>query len=273
MKEVYCLVSLYVNLELQPYLTELSYYKQHKVQVVIFDADCKIVGFSAYLEQLLESRYSFIGKSFNDFNTEEIALLTRENNPEYLRIIRQNYRKLHKLLQITFIEKTCISYLDLIPYNTNRESYLTMLIPLCNSEGIMIGVRMISSNIGLYGINDYFASHIESTDRVDKIEAIDNTPNPFYLTPRQQEIVYLLANGLSQVAIASKLGLARGSVANTISEQICPKFGIAGSSTKLLFIKARELELHRYMPLSLYKPRIIVLDAELIEKYFTDDIS
>ena len=78
----------------------------------------------------------------------------------------------------------------------------------------------------------------------------------------------MFANGFTQSEVVQILNISRGSVANIVSEQICSKFKIAGSSTKLLIDKAITLGLNKTMPSSLYKPFIIVLTMRLLNVIF-----
>ena len=70
----------------------------------------------------------------------------------------------------------------------------------------------------------------------------------------------LLANGLSQDLIAQTLKVSRSTIANIIANQLCAKFGIPGSNTKLLAQKALKYEFHQTVPASLYRPYVILLD-------------
>jgi hypothetical protein len=86
---------------------------------------------------------------------------------------------------------------------------------------------------------------------------------PLSLPTRQHEILYLILQGIPQEYAAQILNIKRGTLARIISEQICPKFNIHGSNTKLLIEKAMQLGFHRYMPKSLWVPGVIILEEEI----------
>ncbi len=72
--------------------------------------------------------------------------------------------------------------------------------------------------------------------------------------------MFLLANGLVQEQIAQILKIHRSTVASIISNQLCIKFGVCGTNTKILSQIAIDYGYHLHLPESLCSPAIIILD-------------
>lgn len=95
------------------------------------------------------------------------------------------------------------------------------------------------------------------------------------LTIRQHEIMFILANGIRQDQCAQILKISRSMVGNIIATQLCPKFGVTGSNTKLLAQIALKHEYQRLIIATMHRPYIVVLDenlAEQIENYTIETI-
>ena len=184
--------------------------------------------------------------------------------------IKANYTLLVKLIQIVFKEEIALSYIDFMPYAGNKIPYLNTMIPIFGEQMNVVGIQSTTTEYSLYGHNEYFQELANLVAQADKPKIQDNAQQTQYLklAPRQHEIVYLLANGFSQSETAQILDIGRGTVAKIVSEQICPKFNIAGSCSKILIEKAILAGFHTNMPQGLFKPFIIILNHEIVEKYF-----
>ena len=120
---------------------------------------------------------------------------------------------------------------------------------------------MTITDFNMFGVNDYLTSyHDKALDVPTIIKNSDELKIP--LSRRQHEILFLITIGLSQREAAVILDISRSSIAKTLVETICPKFGIYDSNTSLLIEKARKMNLHKFIPSSLCKPWVIVLGHE-----------
>ena len=212
-----------------------------------------------------------IGVSASQISDEQINwLMPGITGDKELKQIKANYTLLVKLIQIVFKEEIALSYIDFMPYAGNKIPYLNTMIPIFGEQMNVVGIQSTTTEYSLYGHNEYFQELANLVAQADKPKIQDNAQQTQYLklAPRQHEIVYLLANGFSQSETAQILDIGRGTVAKIVSEQICPKFNIAGSCSKILIEKAILAGFHTNMPQGLFKPFIIILNHEIVEKYF-----
>lgn len=253
-------------------INELSRLSTQKVIISIFDTSGTLLAISNYSAQLLGVPSELIvGMNLLNLTTEQIKLLMPDITKNEIVTVQEGYNTLRRLLEILIEEKIPLSYINFMPYGHTRKPFLETALPIFGDNLDVIGVKVITTEYSLYGQNEYFSELCKvSSEHAESISP-NNIPlqkTKINLADRQYEIVYLLANGFTQSEVAQILNISRGSVANIVSEQICPKFKIAGSSTKLLIDKAITLGLNKTMPSSLYKPFIIVLNNEITERYF-----
>lgn len=209
-----------------------------------------------------------IGLNARTATVEQISLLMPTLSEEELFIVQGNFIKLSELLDIVINQQIEISYINFMPYGGIHKPYLDTMIPIFGENLDVVGVKIIFTEYSFYGQSEYFrelSKPIYKNNHQKSIQKIESKTSSTLAT-RQQEILYLLANGFSQIDVAKILHISRGAVANIVSEQLCPKFHIQGSSTKLLVEKAKSLGLNKVMPSGLYKPFVIVLS-----KYHSED--
>jgi len=158
------------------------------------------------------------------------------------------------------IEK-CIPVSAVIIHPFTKVFSTTIIIyqtPIFHQNGTIIGVQMTINDFNMFGVNDYLSGyHDKSLDVPTIIKNSDELQIP--LSRRQHEILFLLTIGLSQREAAAVLEISRSSIAKTVVESICPKFGIYDANTNLLIDKARKMNLHKFIPSSLCKPWVIIL--------------
>ena len=160
---------------------------------------------------------------------------------------------IYEIQKLVFMNKTILSFIDLLPYKGHFQSYLVTYVPIFHPTGEVIAIQSYATRSRFFSHQEYLNLLVE-----DKLE--QTNPNLEKLTSRENEIMFLLANGLSQDLIAQTLKVSRSTIANIIANQLCAKFGIPGSNTKLLAQKALKYEFHQTVPASLYRPYIILLD-------------
>ena len=237
------------------------------VYSTLFDIDGKII---------LSTQKNAQASGFNNYQ-ESIGLSYADATPELLQRLMKNYplentdkiiaacHKIHKLLLISVEQKRVINFIDLIPYNNQFQSYLETYIPLFHPSGEVIAIQSLSAEFKMFNFNELIFDTSKTTNA--RNFSIPNESPPIQLPVRQHEILYLILQGIPQEYAAQILNIKRGTLARIISEQICPKFDIAGSNTKLLIEKAMKMGFQNYMPKSLWVPGIIVLDAEIMEQF------
>jgi DNA-binding CsgD family transcriptional regulator len=163
----------------------------------------------------------------------------------------------HKIFQIqrfVFEQQRVFSYIDILPYNDAFISYLMTLIPIFHPCGKVIAIQSIATMYRFVNFREHLA------ERIDKIES---PPSEFNLSPREHEIMFLLANGITQEQIAQILHISRSTIAAIIRNQLCLKFNIAGSNTKMLAELSVRYGYYKNIPSSLFYPAVITLDEEL----------
>ncbi len=196
-------------------------------------------------------------KIFGEFYTEQLT-----------ESLHQYAKKIYEIQKIVFSSKNVISFIDLLPYSGKFISYLVTYVPILHPSGEVIAIQSFAIQSRFFSYQDYLQVIVDS-DKQQKYLHLDK------LTIRQHEIMFLLANGISQDQCAQILKLSRSTIGNIIANQLCPKFGISGSNTKLLAQLALKHEYQKQIPSTMYRPYIVVLDeslAEQIENYTINNI-
>lgn len=232
------------------------------VHSIIIDRNLKIVFASHCSAQSVgfECGDELVGVCFYDYDNPAILKkLFGEAYNEINHEIIVNYGKtLLELQQKVFNECLVVKFIDMMPYNNQFISYITTYFPIVHSSGEVVAI--LSTSIKSYILR--FQGHWERSDYISEYnEKFMDIKDKF--SERELEILFLLSNGATQEQIAQILGVTRGTIATAVSNQLCPKFNIAGSNTKLLIRKAIQAGLYRKMPISLWHPCLIILNEDL----------
>ena len=75
------------------------------------------------------------------------------------------------------------------------------------------------------------------------------------LSDLEEKVLSLLLLGYTQAQIATDFNCSRSYIAKIIAENLCPKFGIQGFSSRLLVDKAIELGYANFIPKSILMPK------------------
>lgn len=203
----------------------------------------------------MNSWQEMVGLSFGNHRDVELGLkiFAAQYTEEFVEYIHQYTQKIYEVQKRVFVDKTVISFIDLLPYKGHFQSYLVTYIPIFHPSGEVIAIQSYSTRSRFFSHHEYLNNLTQDHDSVDYL-------NVEKLTTRESEIMFLLANGLSQDLMAQTLKVSRSTIANIIANQLCAKFGIPGSNTKLLAQKALKYEYHQTVPASLYRPYVIILD-------------
>ena len=165
-------------------------------------------------------------------------------------------KKLHRLQQIVFEKCKVIKFIDMLPYNQQFVTYITSYFPIIHPNGEVVAIH--SSSIKSYVLR--FQGHIDKPNLQYDSKLLWSK-----FTQREQEVLFLITNGATQEQISQILNISRSTVSMIIGNQICPKFNIPGANTKILLKEAINAGFYRYMPQSLWKPCLIILNEELLD--------
>ncbi len=160
---------------------------------------------------------------------------------------------------MVFSSKNVISLIDLLPYSEKFTSYLVTYVPILHHTGEVVAIQS-------FAIKSRFFSHQDYLKVITDQKAQEKYLHAEKLTLREHEIMFLLANGVNQEQCSQILKISRSTIGNIIANQLCPKFGIAGSNIKLLAQVALKHEFYQLIPSSLYRPYIVVLDEKIAKR-------
>lgn len=194
------------------------------------------------------------GRSFYLFKEE--ALLAQVFKDYYNEATRDMFHyygeHLIYLQKIVLQQGKVIKFIDMMPYNNEFVCYLTTYFPIVHPSGEVVAI--LSSSVRSHLL--HYSDHLDDFE----VEPFDGQ-----LSARQHEIMFLLANDVTQEQIAQLLSVTRGTISSVITHQLCPRFSISGTNAKLLAQVARKYGFHRQIPPSLWRPALIVLNDDLQE--------
>lgn len=138
-----------------------------------------------------------------------------------------NYSKENMLITNDKLIQGC-EIVDVVVKIKNSENLLLFsLMPIHLEDGTIVGVYAIGRYTNLPSHMEILLKHSKfATTIYDKVDM------NIELSSRDQIIVFLLVAGFTQEEVAQYLGCSRGHIAKVIATEICPKFGLKGSSTK-----------------------------------------
>ncbi len=121
----------------------------------------------------------------------------------------------------------------LIKMNNSESLMLFSLIPINYTDGRCIGCYSVGRNTNFPSYKEMVLMHTK------KIRSMDTKVLPkIELTEKERIILFLLIAGFTQEEVAEYLECSRGFIGKFIAQSMCPKFGLIGSSTKLLVQRA-----------------------------------
>ena len=155
-----------------------------------------------------------------------------------------------------FQNKRAISFFDLLPYNNQFNTFLVTYVPIINKAGEVVAIQSHAIESKFFGFQEHFYTLYDSGD------VKNNFSDKIELTRREEEVLFLLANGLNQEQIAQTLQTSRSTIATIIATKLCVKFNIPGSNTGYLTKLAMERGYFQYIPSSLFKPFVVPMIKE-----------
>lgn len=198
--------------------------------------------------------------SIKEYSNQEIAKCIFKG--AYNRISADNiHRYVHKiylLQKYVFSTGAVVSYIDMLPYNNKFKTYIVTLIPLYCAGKEIVALQTFSNETRIFHFQDYLAYSKKSINKVDEIHINENE-----FSERELEVLFLLSHGLTQEQCAQIQGISRSTVA-TMIKNLCAKFGVAGSNSKVLQQMAFQSGHHKIIPRSLWKPCVIITEPEAV---------
>ncbi|MDD3267555.1 MAG: LuxR C-terminal-related transcriptional regulator [Burkholderiales bacterium] len=194
------------------------------------------------------------GISFADYEDESILrkYFKEAYSPEFKNDIKQYLKKLLYLQKLVIDKCIVIQFIDMLPYDNKLITYVTTYTPVLHPDGSVIAIQSFANQS--YVLR--FQGHLSPP-----VQYISSESDQY--TDREREVLFLLSNGATQEKISEILNVSRSTIASIISNQLCPKFNIAGANTKLLTDAAIKAGLYKNIPKSLWKPCIIILNHDL----------
>ena len=207
--------------------------------------------------------------SWKDLEGKFSGALTRDSYPILknapdlaLDAANQIIAKLHELKDKVIETGLPISAILIHPFHRlYRSARLNHYIPIFHPNGKVIAIQLFGESFRLFGLRDYLSNYTNQSYSNEHIIK-SNSDLPIALSKRQHEIVFLLAIGLTQREAAEILQITRGTLAKVAAEVICPKFDIFDGNTTIMIEKARELNFHNLIPVSLCRPWVIVVNED-----------
>lgn len=218
--------------------------------VICTDLSARSIGFTTWQD--------LKGVSIQHHNNDELIHKVFDvYTTEFAKYIHEYADRVCKLQDQIFATGKVISFIDLLPYGGKFSTFLINYIPIFHPSGEVIAIQS-------FAIESRFFSHQKFLLQLVDFDEISLDNKKINLTQREQEIMFLLANGISQEQMAQILNIQRSTIANIIAKQLCVKFGLAGSNSKNLAKIALRCDFHQVIPRSLYRPFIIILNQDLI---------
>lgn len=227
-----------------------------EIHTAIYDDKCKLVISTNFSARSMgyDKWQEMVGLGYNDRHHELFQKVFQDKYTEESSNDISKYCDAIFKIQLAAIRKEqIISMFDLLPYNGTFKSYLVLHTPIFHPNGEVVGLQSFSHESKFFG----FKEHFFQTNEITKITAPSHIQ--VNLTKREEEVIFLLANGLTQEQISRVLNLSRSTIANLIANQLSEKFNISGANTHLLTKIAVESGLFQQIPESLYRPFVVSL--------------
>lgn len=210
------------------------------------------------------TRLECININYNNLSTDAIKKLCHVRDAIDVELISQIFKLISKLQQIVIREQRMINYIDFVPYKSYSTIEMVSTTPIFEPTGQVIAIQATSSRKHLFsGALDYIDYF---SNEKNKFRTLRSKKTGLNISPRQHEIIFLLSYKMSQIDISNLLNISRSTVSKII-ERLCNRFEIEGININKLLEHAKNIRLNEYIPESLMRPRIIVLDNEIQNSY------
>lgn len=226
----------------------------------LFSADAKILFITekSAASIAIDSADKCIGMSYATPLEEYIAGLKEKYGLDEDNILGA-CAKIYQTQLLAINNKKSVSYIDMIPYAGQFHGYLCILTPILHPNGEVVALLANSVKHYLFGLHEFISA--ANVDNIPALNFLTAENLEINLSKRQHEILFLICNGFSQEIVAQMLKVTRGTIAKTISTQICPKFNLVNDSARLIDL-ARQMKLHQKIPQSLWRQYIVTLEDD-----------
>lgn len=254
------------DLEKQQYLDEVVIPNfmpmlNEKIYSLIIGDDYKMKICTNYSAHALgfDNWIELIGKSYQDYQDIDFAqqIFQEAYNENYSIAIHHHAEKIFQIQQYVMSQGKAVNFIDLLPYNNIFKSFLVTYIPIYHPNREIIALQSFATETRFFGFQD----HLDIFENNERLSTSQTHTQK--LSQREHEVLFLLANGVTQEQSAQILGVSRSTI-STLIMNLCCKFDISGSNTKLLSKIAIQDGYYQNIPKTLWKPCVIVLEPELV---------
>ncbi|GGG08261.1 MULTISPECIES: PAS domain-containing protein [Cysteiniphilum] len=220
----------------------LNNYNDLGVNFIAHDLDGKIRFLNEQTAKIIANTEAkqLIGTTLFDLK------IISESEYETLKKIRNEVITKRQIIRCINFSTNC-----LIEQGLSHHIYQCSVLPIIDLNNEVIGT--LTTGRLLDNVNPYH--YIKGLNPDPNIESSKIFA---LLSPRELEIVYLLAHGMSQRDVASFLGISRGNVSRVLTENISKKWNIE-PTTDAIIDKALHCGISTHIPKSLAKHQIVIL--------------
>lgn len=255
------MINPYIENVIKPYFKQ---FVETNIDIALFDLEGTLLECSRISATSLGFAYEeIIGLSYTNATTEIIKRICHVDDEVQAEKLAFLCKQISQIQKLVIADKEIISYIDFMPYKHSFSAQMVMHSPVFDNNGEVVATQALSTKHYLFGILDYLN---DLAGQYSAFNLINKQKVKFGISERQHEILFLMLGGMSQIDISIFLNISRGNVSKTI-QRLCLKFDIEGTRTDKLLNKARTLKLHQYIPPSLNKPRLIILDPEIQSRF------
>ncbi|WP_151192633.1 PAS domain-containing protein [Cysteiniphilum sp. JM-1] len=221
----------------------LNNYNDLGVNFIVHDLEGKIRFLNEQTAKIIANTEAkqLIGTTLFDLK------IISESEYETLKKIRNEVITKRQIIRCINFSTNC-----LIEQGLSHHIYQCSVLPIIDLNNEVIGT--LTTGRLLDNLNPYY--HYIKGLNIDLSTETSKTLN--LLSPRELEIVYLLAHGMSQRDVASFLGISRGNVSRVLTENISKKWDVE-PTTDAIIEKALHCGISTHVPKSLAKHQIIIL--------------
>lgn len=240
---------------------------------ILVDGKFKIIFVNDFCHNIFEgadlNRHKKSTQLLENSNAEVLKLSNKKliDCDKYLEVNNRIVKEIHSVVRAKSIS---VSFVFFSVWHNEIQSLLINFVPVCNSTGKVVFIQIFITRYDYWGNTGVF--NIDNK-KVEPIKIMNKSNRPgIKLSPRQEEVVFLLSLGIGLRHAAQLLKISYGTLTCMIRDTICKKMGMASANTDLLIEKLVELGYNKLVPQSLCRPGIIILDSMIREKYFAEDV-
>lgn len=232
-------------------------------RMAVINTNMEIAWLTKALAKFFDKETSTLEKLIDPFQPSfefiQQFCLRHRVSPE---IFIDTFQKTSKIIQKVIDKKHSANFVVLMPLHKSLLGYGRIATPLLHPNGEVVGVQLIGYNYSLFGIQE-FVHLIDKAEYRPKMFYPEDIGNPNYnkrkLSQRQGEILFLVAQGISQELSAQILNIKRGTLSKVITDQICPKFDIFPPNYIKLLEMAHKENYDKYIPERFWKTQVFEL--------------